>query len=88
MIIRVFKSRSMRWARACITYGVVRSEYNIWVWKPARNRPLERLSYRWKDPIRMDLLEIEWEGVDWIHLAQDRGQRLALVNTVTNLQVP
>jgi hypothetical protein len=28
---------------------------------------------RWEDNIRMDLREIEWEGVDWIHLAQDRG---------------
>jgi hypothetical protein len=29
-----------------------------------------------------------WEGVDWIHLAQDRDQWQALVNTVMNLLVP
>jgi hypothetical protein len=36
----------------------------------------------------MDLREIRWEGVDWIHLAQDRDQLWILVNTVMNLRVP
>jgi hypothetical protein len=35
-----------------------------------------------------DLREIVWEGVNWIHLAQDREQWWALVNTVMNLRVP
>jgi len=35
--------------------------------------------------IRMNLMEKGWEGVDWMHLAQDRGQQQALVNTVMNL---
>jgi hypothetical protein len=35
----------------------------------------------------MNLLEIGWEDVDWMHLAQDRDQWLAFVNTVMNLQV-
>jgi hypothetical protein len=34
----------------------------------------------------MDLKEIRFEGVDWIHLAQDREQQHNLVNTVMNLQ--
>jgi len=38
--------------------------------------------------IRMDLSETEWEGVDWIHLAQDRDQLWAVVNMVMNLWVP
>jgi hypothetical protein len=29
-----------------------------------------------------------WDGVDWIDLAQDRGQWRALVNTVLNLRDP
>jgi hypothetical protein len=36
----------------------------------------------------MDLREIECGGMDWIHLAQDREQWRALVNTAMNLQVP
>jgi len=34
----------------------------------------------------MDLKEIGWEGIDWMHLAQDRDQWRALVNRVTNLR--
>jgi hypothetical protein len=50
-------------------------------------RPVGRLRRRWKDNIRMNLREIGWEGVDWIHLAQDRDQWRSLVNTVLNLRV-
>jgi DNA-binding PadR family transcriptional regulator len=50
-------------------------------------RQLGRHRRRWED-IKMDLREIEWGGMDWIHLAQDRDQWRALVNTVTNLRVP
>jgi hypothetical protein len=38
--------------------------------------------------IRMELREIEWEGVDWMHLAQDRDQWRTVVNTVMKLQFP
>jgi hypothetical protein len=38
--------------------------------------------------IRMDIMEIGWEGVDWIHLAQDRDEWRTLVNTVIKLRVP
>jgi hypothetical protein len=40
------------------------------------------------DDIRMDLREMGWKGVDWMHLAQDRDQWLALVYTVVKLWVP
>jgi hypothetical protein len=36
----------------------------------------------------MDLIEIGWDGMDWIELAQNRDQWRALVNTVRNLVVP
>jgi hypothetical protein len=39
------------------------------------------------DNIKIDLKEIEWDGMDWIDLAQDRDQWRALMNTVMNLQV-
>jgi hypothetical protein len=35
----------------------------------------------------MDIREIRWGGMDWIHLAQDRDQWRALVNMVINLWV-
>jgi hypothetical protein len=38
--------------------------------------------------IKMDLREIGWDGMEWIYLAQDRGEWRALVNTVMNLGVP
>jgi hypothetical protein len=40
------------------------------------------------DNIKMDVREIEWDGMDWIDLLQDRDHWRALVNTVVNLQVP
>jgi hypothetical protein len=36
----------------------------------------------------MDLREIEWKDMAWIHLAQERDQRLAVVNVATNLRIP
>jgi hypothetical protein len=50
--------------------------------------PLGRPRRRWVDSIKMDLREIGWDGMDWIDLAQDRDQWMALVNTVMNLRVP
>jgi hypothetical protein len=58
------------------------------VGKPDEKRPLGRPRRRWVDNIKMDLREIEWGGMDWIDLAQDRNQWGALVNTVMNLGVP
>jgi hypothetical protein len=46
------------------------------------------LRHKWKDTIRMDLREIVWETVGWIHVAQDSDQQQAFVNMVMNLQVP
>jgi hypothetical protein len=51
-------------------------------------RPLGRPRRRWVDNIKMDLREIEWDGVDWMDTAQNRDQWRALVNTVLNFQVP
>jgi hypothetical protein len=58
------------------------------VGKPEGNRPLGRPALRWVDNIKMDLRVMEWDGMDWIDLAQDRNQWRALVNMVVNLQVP
>jgi hypothetical protein len=56
--------------------------------KPEGKRPLGRPRRRWADNVKMGLREIEWGGMDWIDLAQDRDQLRALVNTIMNLRVP
>jgi hypothetical protein len=61
---------------------------NDFGWKARRNRPLERPRRRWENNIKMDLIEIGWNRMDWIDLAQDRDQWRALVNTVMTLRVP
>jgi hypothetical protein len=62
----------------------------VWllVGKPEGKRPLGRPRRRWIDNIKIDLLEIGVNVVDWIGLAQDRSRWRALVNSVTNLRVP
>jgi hypothetical protein len=55
---------------------------------PEEKRPLGRSRRRWEDYIGKDIMEIVWEGVDWIHLVRERDQWWALVNAILNLQVP
>jgi hypothetical protein len=57
------------------------------VGNPEGKRPLGRLRRRWVDNIKMDLREIEWDGMDWIDLAEDSDQWRAHVNKVMNLRV-
>jgi hypothetical protein len=52
-------------------------------------RPLGRPRHKWEDNIRRDLTEIGWEGVDWIHLVQDRrsGRLLSWCTSTHHLHV-
>jgi hypothetical protein len=87
-IIRIIKSRRMRWAGHVARFGKKRNAYRLLVGKPERNRPLGRPRCRWVDNIRMDLGRVGWGNVDWIGLAKDRNRWRALVNSVLNLRVP
>jgi hypothetical protein len=60
--------------------GDERKVGRVLVGKPEGKRPLGRPRHRWEDGIRMDLREIGWGSVEWIHLAQDRDWWQALVN--------
>jgi hypothetical protein len=62
--------------------------YRILVGKPEGKRPLGRPKRSWEDNIKIDLRGIWWDGMELIHVAQDRDQRRALVNTVMNLLIP
>jgi hypothetical protein len=87
-IIRMIKSRRMRWAGHVARMGEKRNACRILVGKPEGRRPLGKPRRRCVDNIKIDLREIGWDGVDWVDLAQDREQWRALVNTVMNLRVP
>jgi hypothetical protein len=87
-IIRVIKSRRMRWAGHVARMGEKRKMYRLLVGKPERKRPLGRPRRRWMDNIKVDILETGLNAVDWIGLAQDRYRWRALVNSVMNLRVP
>jgi hypothetical protein len=67
--------------------GEGRNVYRVLVGKAKGKRPLGRPRRRWEDGIKMDLREIGWRGVEWIHLAQDRDRWRAVVNAVMNLRV-
>jgi hypothetical protein len=78
-IIRVTKSRRLRWAGHVARMGERRGAYRALVGKPEGRRPLGRPWRRWEDDIEMDLREVGWRDVDWIDLAQDRDMWRALV---------
>jgi hypothetical protein len=87
-IIRIIKSRRMRWEGHVAQMGEKRNVYRLLVGKPEGKRPLGRPSHRWMDNIKMDLSEIGLNVVNWTGLAQDRYRWRALVNSVMNLLVP
>jgi len=87
-IIRVIKSRRMRWAGHVAHIWEMRGSYKVLVGKPEVKRPLGRPRCRWNVNIKMDLKEVRWRGMNWFDVAQDRNRWWALVNAVMNLRVP
>jgi hypothetical protein len=87
-VIRIIKSRRMRWTGHVARKGEKRNAYRLLLGKPEEKRPLGRPRHRWMDNIRMDLVQVGWGDVDWIGLAQDRDMWRALVNSVLNIRVP
>jgi hypothetical protein len=78
----------MRWAGHVAWIGEKRTRYRLLVGKPEGKRPLGRPRHRWIDNIKIDLVEVGWDGVDWIGLAQDRYVWRPLVNSVMNHLIP
>jgi len=87
-IVRVIKSRRMRWGGHVARMGEERGAYRVLVGKPEGKRPLGRPRRRWVYNIRMDLQDVGCGYVDWIGLAQDRDGWRTLVCAVMNLGVP
>ena len=86
-IVRVIKSRRMRWAGHVARVGEERGVYRVLLGKPEGRRPLRRHRRRWVDNIRMNLQEVGCGYMDWIGLAQDRDRWRTLVSVVMNLRV-
>jgi hypothetical protein len=87
-VIRIVKSRRMRWASHAARIGEKRNAYRLMVGKPEGKRPLGRPRRRCVDNIKMGLGEVGWGDVDWIGLDQDRNRWRAVVNAVMHLRVP
>ena len=85
-IVRVVKTRRMRWAGNVARMG--EGCTGFWWGNLSGKRPLGRPRLRWEDNIKMGLQEVGGGCEDWIELAQDRGRWQALVGTVMNLRVP
>jgi hypothetical protein len=87
-IVRVIKSRSVRWAGYVARMGEGNGVYRVLVGKAEGRRPLGRPRRRWEDNIKIDLWKVGCGCVDWMELAQNRDIWPALVSAVMNLRVP
>jgi hypothetical protein len=87
-IVRVIKSRRMRWAVQLARLGEICHAERVLVGKSEGKRILGRPRCRWEDNIKMDLEEVGCADMDWINAAQDRDRCWALVNEVMNFGVP
>jgi hypothetical protein len=78
-IVRVIKSRIMRWEGHVARMGEGRDVYRALVGKLEGKRPLGRPRRRWEDNIKMDLQEVGCGGMGWIELAQGKDRWRAFV---------
>jgi len=85
-IIRVIKSRKMKWTGHVVHMGGIRTAHKTLVRKHEGKRPHGR--HRWEDNITMDLRKTGWKDVGWMHLAQVGDQLWPLVNMVMNHGIP
>ena len=86
-VVRVIKSRRLRWAGHVARMEEGRSAYKILTGKPTGKRPLGSPRRRLEDNIRMDLKETDINTRNWVDSAQHRGYWRALVNAL-DLRVP
>jgi hypothetical protein len=82
-IVRVIKSRNMRWAGHVARMGEGRGVYRVLVRRPEGKSPLRRPTRRREDNIKLDLREKGMDGANRTQLARVRGRWRAFVNTVT-----
>ena len=73
-IVRVIKSRRLKWAGHVARMGEKRGVYKVVVGKPEGKRTLGRLGCRWEDNIKVDLQEVGvWNGSNWLRIGTGDG---------------
>jgi hypothetical protein len=87
-IVRVVKSRRMRWTGYVARMGEDKGVHRVLVGKLDGKRSFGRQRRRWEDNIEMDPQEVGGGRGDWMELAQDRDRWRELVVTVRNFRVP
>jgi len=87
-VVRVIKSRRMKWVGNVAQMGESRDVYRVLVGKTERKRPLGRPRRRWEDNIKIYLQKVGCWSKDWIDPAEDRDRWRALVSAVMNHRVP
>ena len=87
-IVRVIKSRRLRWAGHVARMEEGRSAFKILTGNLQERDLWGMPRSRWEDNIRMDLEEIGINAGNWVDSAQDRNYWRALVNAALNLRVP
>ncbi|KAJ4441312.1 hypothetical protein ANN_11166 [Periplaneta americana] len=80
--------RRLRWAGHVAHMGESRNKYRVLVGRQEEIKPLERLTRRWEDNIKMDLREMGYDDRDWINLTQTRDRCRVYVRAAMNLRVP
>ena len=85
--MRMIQSRNMIRARDLASVGKNKKCIRVLTGNPEEMRPLGRRGRRLKDNIRKQLNGIRWDGVDWIHVAQDRDKFRDLVSMVMTLLI-
>ena len=77
-ILRLVKSKRMRWAGHVARTGEVRDVHRVLVGKPEGKRPLERPRRRWDDNIKMNFQEVGGScggtGWSWLRIGTGGGQ--------------
>jgi hypothetical protein len=87
-IVRMIKSRRMRWAGHVARMGEGRGVYKVLVGRPEGKKPLGKSRRRWEDNVKMDFRETGIDGANWSQLVHDRVWWRAFVSTVMNFRVP
>jgi hypothetical protein len=87
-IIQVIKSRRMRWVGLATFMRKKQNAYRVWLGNMKEGDHLENLGVHGRIIFKWTVTAVQWQGVDFIHLVQDRDKLWAHVNMVINCLVP